>query len=140
MSKKRKRHPSLLPPATQLQPRITGEQELQAYSTRIKRDHFPAAFGWIHDYTTTRRTERQSCSRLTACPVATTLSNLAGIGQVHQYPTRSTRSGLVRQTERAGVLLAFGVFEELTQAFIPTPSTPDSRTIRDALDAPDANE
>jgi Reverse transcriptase (RNA-dependent DNA polymerase) len=40
----------------------------------------------------------------------------------------------VRHTEGAGA------FEELTQAFVPTPSTPDPRTIRDALDAPDAND
>ena len=60
--------------------------------------------------------------------------------RVHQYPTHSTRSGLVRHTEGAGASLAFGAFEELTQAFVPTPSTPDPRTIRDALDAPDANE
>ena len=37
-------------------------------------------------------------------------------------------------------MLAFGAFEELTQSFVPTPSMPDPRTIRDALDAPDANE
>ena len=68
-------------------------------------------------------------------------SNLAGdadhdapqyVDRVHQYPTHSTRSGLVRHTEGAGA------FEELTQAFVPTPSTPDPRTIRDALDALDA--
>ena len=76
-------------------------------------------------------------------------SNLAGgaddnapqyVGRVHQYPTQFTRSGLVRHTEGAGALLAFGAFEELTQVFVPTPSAPDPRTIRDALDAPDANE
>jgi len=76
-------------------------------------------------------------------------SNLAGdtdddalqyVGQVHHYPARSTRSGLVRHAEGAGALLAFGAFEEPNQAFNPTPSTPDPRTIRDALDAPDANE
>ena len=38
------------------------------------------------------------------------------------------------------MLLAFGAFEEPSDAFIPTPSTPDPRTIQDALDAPDANE
>ena len=40
----------------------------------------------------------------------------------------------------AHVLLAFGAFEEPSDAFIPTPSMLDSHTIQDALDAPDANE
>ena len=38
------------------------------------------------------------------------------------------------------MLLAFGAFEESPEAFIPTPSTPDPRTIQDAFNAPDANE
>ena len=50
------------------------------------------------------------------------------------------RSGLVHHTEGAGALLDFGAFEELTEGFVPTPSTPDPRTIQDALDAPDANK
>ena len=38
------------------------------------------------------------------------------------------------------MLLAFGAFEEPSDAFIPTPSTPDLHTIQDVLDVPDANE
>ena len=50
------------------------------------------------------------------------------------------RSGLVRHMETTGALLAFGAFEEPPEAFIPTLSTPDLRTIQDVFDTPDANE
>ena len=46
----------------------------------------------------------------------------------------------MRHTEGAGAFLAFGAFKELTQAFVPTPSTPGPRMIREALEAPDASE
>ena len=81
-------------------------------------------------------------------PAIETPSSLSGdvdddapqyVGRVHQYPTHSTRSGLVRRSEGAGASLAFGAYE-IAQDFVPTPSTPDPQTIRDALDAPDANE
>src|SRR5258706_5719515 len=62
------------------------------------------------------------------------------VGKVHEYPASSTRSGLIRSTEGAGALLAFGAFEGPSQAFEPTPATPDPRSIEEALDAPDANE
>ena len=62
------------------------------------------------------------------------------VGNVHHYPAASTRSGLVRHAEGSGALLAFGAFEESSQAFKPTPSTPDPRTIQEALDAPDASD
>ena len=53
------------------------------------------------------------------------------VGKVHHYPAASTRSGLVRH---------FGAFDESSQAFKPTPSTPDPRTIQEALDTPDASD
>ena len=42
--------------------------------------------------------------------------------------------------ETTGVLLTFGAFEEPPEAFIPTLSMPDPRTIQDTFDMPDANE
>ena len=64
-------------------------------------------------------------------------SNLAGdtdddvlqyVGQVHQFPTCLTRSGLVCHTETTGMLLAFGAFEKPPEAFILTLSMPDLHT------------
>ena len=81
-------------------------------------------------------------------PAIETLSSLAGdadddatqyVGCVHQYPMHSMCSGLVHRLG-AGASLASGAFEELAQDLVPTPSAPDPRSIRDALDAPDANE
>jgi hypothetical protein len=86
---------------------------------------------------------------LTDDPAENIPSNLVGdetddapqyVGQVHNYPSRSTRSGLVRHAAGTGALLAFSAFEQLAKAFTPTPSTPDPRMIQDALGAPDANE
>jgi len=62
------------------------------------------------------------------------------VGRVHQFPTRSTRSGPVRNAGGSGALLAFGAFEGLEPAFAPTLTTPDPQTTRDALRAPDAND
>ena len=62
------------------------------------------------------------------------------LANVHHYPARSAPSGVVRHAEGAGAPLAFVAFEEPTHSIIPTPSTPGPRAIRDALDAPDANE
>ena len=79
-------------------------------------------------------------------PAIGTLSSLAGDadGDATQYvgrvPMQPTRSSLVRQSGGAGASLPLGAFEELVQDFVPTLSTPDPRTIRDALDAPNANE
>ena len=47
MSKKRKRHPSFPPPATQSQPRVTSEQQVHAFINRIEPDFFPAAFEYV---------------------------------------------------------------------------------------------
>ena len=62
------------------------------------------------------------------------------VGRVHQCPARSTRSGLVRNAGGAGALLAYGAFEGLEPAFVPTPATADPQTTREALKAPDAND
>ena len=62
------------------------------------------------------------------------------IGCVHQFPARSTRSGLVRNAGGSGALLAFGAFEGLEPAFVPTLTTPDLQTTHDTLRAPDAND
>ena len=43
-------------------------------------------------------------------------------------------------TLEGGALLAFGAFEKPGPVFSPTPSTPDPKTIRDALNTRDANE
>jgi hypothetical protein len=59
---------------------------------------------------------------------------------VHQLPARTTRSGLVRRARGEGALIAFAAFGDLDHIFEPTPSTPDPQNIRDALNAPDANE
>ena len=45
------------------------------------------------------------------------------VGHIHQFPTRSTCSGLMRNAGGSGVLLAFGAFEGLEPAFAPTPMT-----------------
>lgn len=39
-----------------------------------------------------------------------------------------------------GALFALGAFEELEPTFTPTTSTPDPKSVRDALNAPDADE
>jgi len=62
------------------------------------------------------------------------------VGSVHRFPARSTRSGLVCNAGGPGALLAFGAFEGLEPAFMPTPTTPDPQTTREALRAPDAND
>ena len=81
-------------------------------------------------------------------PAIETLSSLAGdandnatqyVGFVHQYPMHSMCSRLVHQSG-AGASLTSGVFEELAQDLVPTPSAPNPWSIQDALDTPDANE
>ena len=70
------------------------------------------------------------------------------IGRIHQYPEKSSRSGLVRTrggaTQRAagdeGAMIAYAAFEVLKPTFIPTPATPNPLTIHEAHNAPDANE
>lgn len=47
MGKKRKRHPSFPPPATQSQPRMTSEQQVHASTNRVEPDFFPAAFEYV---------------------------------------------------------------------------------------------
>ena len=62
------------------------------------------------------------------------------VSRVHQFPVRSTRSGLVRDAGGGETLLAYGAFEELGPVFTPSPSTPDPQTIREAPSAPDGND
>ena len=63
------------------------------------------------------------------------------VGQIHHFPERSSRSGLVRDAGGGGALIAFGAFEEIEEpASEPTPTTPDPQTVNEALKAPDANE
>jgi hypothetical protein len=47
---------------------------------------------------------------------------------------------LVREASGGGAPIAFVAFEPTDSTFVPTPTTPDPRTIRDALNAADANE
>ena len=54
--------------------------------------------------------------------------------------SKAKNPGHVCRAGGGGALLAFGVFEELDPIFTPTLSTLDPQTIRDALNAPDANE
>jgi len=56
-------------------------------------------------------------------------NSLQYVGQVHNFPSRSPRSGLVRRAGGEGALLAFGAFEESDPVFRPTPLTPDFQTI-----------
>ena len=62
------------------------------------------------------------------------------VRRIHQFPARSTRSGLVRNAGGGGALIAFGAFEEIEPAPVPTPTMTDPQTVHDALNAPDANE
>jgi len=71
------------------------------------------------------------------------------VGRIHDYPDRSSRSGLVRNagggatmrdTGGEGAMLAYGAFEVLESAFTPTPTTPNPLTVHEAFSAPDANE
>ena len=41
------------------------------------------------------------------------------VGRVHQFPARSTRSGLVRDAGGGGALLAFRAFEDVRPTFTP---------------------
>ena len=61
------------------------------------------------------------------------------ISCVHQFPARSTCSGLVRNAGGSGALFTFGAFEGLEPAFVPMLMTPDLQTTHDALCTPDAN-
>jgi len=63
------------------------------------------------------------------------------VGHIHDIPSRSTRSDLVRSTrggtmgnaEAEGAMLAFSAFENLEPAFAPNPTMPDPQTVNEAL-------
>ena len=55
------------------------------------------------------------------------------VGPIHGFTARATRSGKVRDAAGGGAMLAYTAFDALEPEFAPTPTTPDPKTVRDAL-------
>jgi hypothetical protein len=77
---------------------------------------------------------------LTDDPAENIPSNLVGDETDDAPPSSQLPLAIDALRPSARALLAFSAFEQPAKAFTATPSTPDPRTIQDALGAPDANE